>query len=65
MLVDPFAPRTKIRRAALVSNRVQCPDPNLVVHRYINETNLAGVLVLVPKADMTPLTLLGHVTEVG
>jgi len=65
MLVDPFAPRTKIRRAALVSNRMQCPDPNLVVHRYINEPNRSGILVLVSESDVAPLTLLGHVTEVG
>jgi hypothetical protein len=59
VVIDPLAPRLKVRRTALVGNRVQRSDPDLIVHRHVDEANLAGVLVLVSKPDVAHMPLLG------
>jgi hypothetical protein len=53
VFVDPLAPRLEVFGSTLVGDRVKRTDPNLGVKRDIDISNLAGILILVAKTDVT------------
>lgn len=55
ILVDPAAPGSEVLRATLVGDVVKRPYRDFVVHRNGDDTNLSGVLVLVPKYPVSAL----------
>lgn len=65
MVVDPPAPRFELHCTALVGDRSNGSDPNLIVEWYIDVSNFTGILILVPKSDVAPFTGLWDVSEVS
>lgn len=65
MLVDPAAPRVEVVGPALVGDRVQRSDPDLVVLRNVDKSDLASIAVLVSEPNVASLSGDRNVAEVS
>lgn len=63
MVVDPLTPRFEIVCTTLVGYRAQRSDPDLVVLRDIDETDITGFGMFVSEPNVTPLARNGTVAE--